>query len=68
VNAVAIQADGKLVVGGFRSRGAADQPRPIDARFLSDGSRDRAFGRDGIARLDDIPSGRPAARRISFVM
>jgi uncharacterized delta-60 repeat protein len=59
-NAVALQADGRLVVAGC-SEAAANQGCDFTvARYRSDGRLDRSFGRDGIATTSvglgsDIP-------------
>ncbi len=57
VNAIALQADGKIVVGG-----RATQPFSQDgshffvARFLPDGSKDASFGNGGILLSNSIGS------------
>jgi uncharacterized delta-60 repeat protein len=52
-SSVLVASDGKIVVVG--DYGAEHQPRHIAAfRYLSDGTLDRQFGRDGIAQLSQI--------------
>lgn len=45
--AIAVQADGRIVLGGFWRRKPA-LPRPLLARFHPDGSLDRSFGNEGV--------------------
>jgi uncharacterized delta-60 repeat protein len=55
VNALAIQADGKLIVGGFARKGFH---RPLAlARYHADGSLDTGFGDQGTTITDFIPEG-----------
>lgn len=51
-NAVALQADGKIVAGGFYSD--QDIARILCARFNSDGSLDTAFGQNGLIIENDF--------------
>lgn len=45
--AIAVQANGRIVVGGFWRR-KPGRTRPLLARFHPDGELDRSFGNDGI--------------------
>lgn len=51
-NAVALQSDGKIVVGGFYSD--QDIARILCARFNSDGSLDSNFGQNGLIIENDF--------------
>lgn len=53
-NAVAVSANGKIVVGGSTSNGQTS--RWALARLRPNGSRDRDFGRDGRVTIDISPS------------
>lgn len=54
-NAVALMADGRIVIAGSTSNGSTG--RSALARYRTDGSLDRAFGDDGRVTLDLSPSG-----------
>lgn len=65
---VAIQPDGRILVAGSASKGnASGAPFGISdtyaavIRYRPDGTRDTGFGRDGIAALPDVRSGRAVA-------
>jgi uncharacterized delta-60 repeat protein len=51
-NAVAIQTDGKIVVGGTFDRGTGAGNQYTVARYTSDGQQDFTFGGDGTRRTD----------------
>src|SRR5438093_7077630 len=51
VNALAIQADGKILAAGVTTQGEATSDVAV-ARYLQDGSMDQAFGSGGLAILD----------------
>jgi uncharacterized delta-60 repeat protein len=54
-HAIAVQADGKLVLGGFTG-GTSNSPRVFAlARYMADGNLDPAFGTGGIVTTD-IPN------------
>lgn len=59
-NAVAVQADGKIVVAGGSSYGA-NNPRFVLARFKADGTLDRTFAGDGTVTTDFRRGGGEAA-------
>jgi uncharacterized delta-60 repeat protein len=59
-NAVAIQADGKIVVAGGTAYGRKN-PRFVLARAGADGTLDRTFGRNGIVTTDFGRRGEEAA-------
>jgi uncharacterized delta-60 repeat protein len=53
---VAIQSDGKVLVGGEITFGKLRRTRPMIARFNEDGSIDRTFGESGVVRIN-VPAG-----------
>ena len=58
-NAVALQADGKIVVAGSFTPGLSGGI--VLARYLADGSLDAAFGNGGITYIDGVDSTSTAA-------
>ena len=58
-NAVAVQADGRIVVAG--SVGSTTNRRVGVVRYLADGARDTTFGDNGRVTMDFAPGGTGAA-------
>jgi uncharacterized delta-60 repeat protein len=53
--AIALQSDGKIVVGGYADTGG----RFVVARYLTDGSLDTTFDTDGIVKMGTAPGDPP---------
>lgn len=53
---IALQSDGKIIVGGFAKHNSSDQPHFLLVRYNSNGSLDSTFGINGFA-IGDIGNG-----------
>jgi uncharacterized delta-60 repeat protein len=56
ISGVAIQADGKILTGGYSSNGGASGQDFAVARFSATGTPDGGFGSSGVARTDFVGS------------
>lgn len=67
INAIAIQSDGKIVVGGFSTNSANTERYMALARYNTNGSLDTSFGTSGKVSLSPAPpqSGVPVHSQIN---
>lgn len=68
-NAIAVQVDGKIVVGGSTNNGIYGRNHQFDmalARFLADGTLDTAFGNGGVV-ITNVFGGEDRANAVSIL-